>query len=326
MFQELNHFVKDEDIRQLMLRHGYKEKPQADGRIALNSYVFDAARALLEYVERESLLYGGLPFSTRSGLILPEGVTVVPDEFEGLSPEAKREQAMRKYPAFFLMESKTQGMGHSSSDYWTNEYLQILKEVYHERLGWMRDFSCGTAYALTATSSVVTYQAYEPTDYLSRYNARLIEHLEKRGLWDSQMNCAEHTASGPMGTPGEVHFPNAVMFVVREDEDNQLVFVGAYRGAHASYKTKVAGATDESGYRWSSEIIYRIALPYDKLSIEEVGALVERERTHRTNFGWVCYAMTDADGKLRLIDSMDWDRLRFQCTVVATKEETPNAP
>jgi len=41
--------VTDRNIKDIFLQAGFKEKPQADGAYNLNPYVFEAARALLEF-------------------------------------------------------------------------------------------------------------------------------------------------------------------------------------------------------------------------------------------------------------------------------------
>lgn len=45
--------ISDSEIREIFLRHGFKTKEQPGGTVDLNPYVYDAARALLNYVNQQ---------------------------------------------------------------------------------------------------------------------------------------------------------------------------------------------------------------------------------------------------------------------------------
>lgn len=50
--------MTNEQIKQIYLAHGFKEKAQAGGHTDLNPYVYNAARALIEAVKNEHMAQG----------------------------------------------------------------------------------------------------------------------------------------------------------------------------------------------------------------------------------------------------------------------------
>lgn len=59
--------MNKQDIKALFLAHGYKEKPQPDGTIDLNPYVYEAAEALIRRVVSNLDGYAGKATITAPG-------------------------------------------------------------------------------------------------------------------------------------------------------------------------------------------------------------------------------------------------------------------